>query len=200
MNTFLSKTTLAAVLALAALTLGGCATTASTGDAAPSTASPTPTAVEPPSVPLAEATLLDAEDGTAVTALAIVTDFPSPEGFPAGVHPVLVKVRMEPGAKFDGTVFPSVVSITPRDVNLEMMGLGGSNPEALTGPMSAAGYKPLGGVERGETATAWIGAWMAVDVTEFDLVYDRPEGKTFGGDGDSEIIPASRQIAQLILQ
>lgn len=199
MNTSLSKTSLIAVLALSALTLGGCATP-TTGDAVSATASSTPTAAEPPSTPVAETTLVDAEDGTKVTPLAIVTDFPSPEGFPAGVHPILVKVRMEPGDRFDGTVFPSVVSITPRDVNLEMMGLGLSNPDALTGPMSAAGYKPLGGVERGETATAWIGAWTGVDVTEFDLVYERPEGKTFGGEGDSEVIPASRDIAQIILQ
>jgi hypothetical protein len=200
MNTSLSKTTLVAALALAALSLGGCATSTADDSAGQTTASPAPTATEPPSTPLAETTLVDAEDGTEVTPLAIVTDFPSPEGFPDGVHPILVKVRMEPGDKFDGTVFPTVVSITPRDVNLDMMMLGGSNPETLTGAMAAAGYTPLGGVERGETATAWIGAWTATDVTEFDLVYDRPEGKTFGTESESVAVPASRSIVPLTLE
>lgn len=200
MENSLARPMLAAALVLSTLLFTGCATGATTGaDETPTaTATSTPTVSEPPSTPVVEKTLTDPEDGTTVTPLAIVTDFPKPAGITEGVHPVLVKVRLEAGDEFDGEVFPYVVSITPRDADLTLVGLGLSNPEGLTPAMKAAGYTPLASVLRGETSTAWIGAWMTDGDTEYDLVYDRAEGQAYLNGTKGEIIPASRLITPLI--
>ncbi|HXH36152.1 MAG TPA: hypothetical protein VNJ54_17370 [Plantibacter sp.] len=85
-------------------------------------------------------------------------------------------------------------------MNLDYVTLGMGNPEVLTTPMSAAGYSPLQAVPAGETATGWIGAWVRDEVTEFDLVYDRREGKVIGGSNNGEVVPPSRAIAKLIVE
>lgn len=192
------RTALVALVAASALALGGCSASGGVGETPVASASPT--ASQPPSTPLVKQTLADDVDGTKVTALAIVTDFPAPEGSTAGLRPILVQVRLEAGDEYGGSVHPSVVSITPRDVNLDAVTLGMGNPEVLTTPMSAAGYSPLQAVPAGETATGWIGAWVREEVTEFDLVYDRREGKVIGGSKNGEVVPASRSIAKLIVE
>lgn len=191
------RSTLAAALTVAALALTGCST-GSSSDADSSSASPTPSVSQPPSTPVDEQTLTDDVDGTTVTALAIVTDFPAPAGSTAGIRPILVQVRVDAGDTYGGSVFPSRVSITPRAVNLDYMTLGLGNPDELTAPMSAAGYPPLQATPAGDSSTGWIGAWMNDDATEFDLVYDRPEGKVIGGSKNGEVVPPSRDIIPLI--
>ena len=200
MTTTFSRTTLVAAVALAALTLGGCAPSTADGTTETPAASAAPTASEPPSTPVVQTTLRDEVEGTTVTPLAMVTDFPSPEGSTAGVHPVLVKVRVEASDEFDTSVFPSVVSITPRDANLDYITLGMSNPDVLTSAMNAAGYPALSAVPGGETSTAWIGAWVNDGGTEFDLVYDRREATVFGGSRDGEKLAPSQAIAQLVAE
>lgn len=202
MITSLSWPRRAAVLALCALTLGGCAggTAETTAASSSPAASSAPAVSEPPSTPVVEHTLRDTVDGTAVTPLAIVTDFPIPADATPGVRPVLVKVRLEAGDKYASSVFPSVVSITPRDANLDYIRLGMSNPDTLTPAMAAAGYTPLQPTQAGTTSTAWIGAWMRDDGTEFDLVYDRPEGAIFGGSRNGEKVEGSRDITPLVVE
>jgi hypothetical protein len=191
-----TRTTLAAILATTALALGGCASS-SVGTESPS-ASSTPTVSEPPSAPVIETTLVDEIDGTKVTPLAIVTDFPSPDESKTGLHPVLIKVKLEAGDVYGGSVHPSVASITRRDGNLDYISLGMGNPKDLATAMSAAGYAPLQAVPAGKTQTGWIGAWLSDDVTEYDLVYNRNEGKVIGGSKNGETVPASRSITPLI--
>lgn len=188
-----------ALLMLGVLTLSGCATTGLNGTAETPSSSPTPSTPEPPSTPVAETELRDEVDGTTVTPLAIVTELPGAEPPSDGLHAVLVKVRLQASDEFSSQVFPSVVSITRRDADFDLVTLGLSNPETLTPAMSAAGYSPLTAVGPGETVTAWIGAWMNGDVTEFDLVYDRGESTVVGGDRDGETLPAVRHVAPLVL-
>jgi hypothetical protein len=196
-----NRSLLAAVLAVSTFALAGCASSTTAPEtSATSAESPTPTTSEPPSEPVVETTLRDDEDGTAVTPLAIVTDFTVADGPTSGVVPVLVKVRVEAGDVFDSQVFPSSVSITRRDADLDYVSLGMSNPDDLAAAMSAAGYSPLSTVPSGETVTAWIGAWVDPDVTEFDLVYNRAEGTIIGGTSAGEKVPASRSITPLTLQ
>jgi len=198
MRIALTRTTLAAALAVAALTLGGCSSAGGADAGADASPSATPSVSQPPSTPVQEQTLTDPVDGTTVTALAIFTDLPSPEGSTAGVRPILVQVRLDAGEEYGGSVFPSRVSITPRDVNLDYMTLGLGNPDVLTTPMSAAGYTPLQATPAGESSTGWIGAWMSDDVIEFDLVYDRPEGKVIGGAKNGDVVAPARDIVKLI--
>jgi hypothetical protein len=183
---------------LSALVVSGCS---DGGPRSPSAAADRPTASPtrpaPPSTPVVEKTLRDTVDGTTVTPLAIVTDFPEPADTPPGVKPVLVEVRLHAGSAFSGEVFPSVVSITRHDADLDLVSLGLSNPDALVPAMAAKGYAPLQAVRRGQTSTAWIGAWMNEDVSEYDLVYDRREGKVIGGADNGEEIAASRSITPL---
>ncbi len=192
-----ARAAVGAVIALSVLTLVGCAAPASDGARAPESPSPTATVSEPPSTPVTETALSDEVDGTVVTPLAIVTDLPAAEPPAEGLRAVLVKVRLEAGDAYDGQVFPSVVSITRRDADLDYVTLGLSNPDTLVSPMSAAGYPPLTAVSPGETATAWIGAWLDDELTEFDLVYDRREGTIIGGPDNGEKVPAVRHIVPL---
>ncbi|MGK9147868.1 hypothetical protein KXS11_09615 [Plantibacter flavus] len=192
-----TRTSLAAVLAISALALGGCASVSTGAGAASPSASSTPTVSEPPSTPVVETTLEDEIDGTRVTPLAIVTDFPAPEGSTAGLHPVLIKVELEAGDVYGGSVHPSVASITRRDGNLDYITLGMGNPKELVTAMTAAGYTPLQAVPAGESQTGWIGAWLSDDVSEYDLVYNRNEGKVIGGSKNGETVAASRSITPL---
>jgi len=193
------RTTLAVALTVAALALTGCST-GSSSDADRASASPTPSVSQPPSTPLQEHTLTDDVDGTKVTALAIVDDFPAPAGTTDGLRPMLVQVRLDAGDEYGGSVFPYRVSVTTRAVNLDYVTLGLGTPEELKAPMAAAGYSLLQATPAGETATGWIGAWVRTDETEFDLVYDRPEGKVIGGSKSGEVVPPSRDIVPLIPQ
>ncbi|WP_285037518.1 MULTISPECIES: hypothetical protein [unclassified Plantibacter] len=192
------RTTLAAALAVTALALGGCSAGAPSAEDRPVSASATPSVSQPPSTPLQERTLTDEVDGTTVTALAIVDDFPVPEGTSSGLRPLLVQVRLEAGDEYGGSVFPYRVSVTTRAVNLDAVTLGLGTPEELKKPMSTAGYTQLQATPAGETATGWIGAWVRTDETEFDLVYDRREGKVIGGSKSGEVVPPSRDIIPLI--
>lgn len=198
MRSHSAGTLLVPVIAVtAALALGGCSTSPGGAGAGPASVSATPTVSEPPSTPVVETTLVDEIDGTKVTPLAIVTDFPAPEGSGAGNHPVLIKVRLEAGDVYGGSVHPSVASITRRNGNLDYISLGLGNPKELVTAMSAAGYTPLQAVPAGSTQTGWIGAWLSADVTEYDLVYNRNEGKVIGGSRNGETVPASRSITPL---
>lgn len=185
------------IVVLSALALGGCASSPGGAGAGSPTASSTPTVSEPPSTPVVETTLSDDIDGTKVTPLAIVTDFPAPAGSTAGIHPVLIKVKLEAGDVYGGSVHPSVASITRRNGNLDYITLGLGNPKDLVTAMSAAGYTPLQAVPAGKTQTGWIGAWLSDEVTEYDLVYNRNEGKVIGGSKNGETVPASRSITPL---
>lgn len=191
------RSTLAAALTVAALALTGCST-GSSSDADRSSASPTSSVSQPPSTPVQEDTLTDEVDGTTATALAIVTDFPAPEGTSDGLRPILVQVRVEAGDEYSGSVYAHRISITRRAVDLDYVTLGLGTPEELKAPMAEAGYSLLQATPAGETATGWIGAWVRAEETEFDLVYDRPEGKVIGGSKSGEVVPPSRDIIPLI--
>lgn len=191
------RISLAGIVAISALVLGGCASSSTGAGAESPSASSTPTASEPPSNPVVETILEDKVDGTKITPLAIVTDFPSPDTSKTGVHPVLIRVKLEAGDVYGGSVHPSVASITRRDGNLDYISLGLGNPKDLVTAMSAAGYAPLQAVPAGKTQTGWIGAWLSDDVTEYDLVYNRNEGKVIGGSKNGETVPASRSITPL---
>jgi hypothetical protein len=192
-----TKSTLAAAIAISALALGGCASPPTSAGGSTPSSTATPTVSEPPSTPLVETTLADEIDGTKVTPLAIVIDFPSPKGSTNGLHPVLVKVRLEAGDIYGGSVDPSVASITRRDGNLDYISLGLGNPKELVTAMTAAGYTPLQATPAGETQTGWIGAWLSDDVTQYDLVYNRNEGKVLGGSKHGETVAASQSITPL---
>lgn len=197
MRTAPTRTKLAVILAIAALAVGGCSSSLTGAGAETPSASSTPTVSEPPSTPVVETTLVDEIDGTKVTPLAMVTDFPAPAGSTAGLRPVLIKVKLEAGDVYGGSVHPSVASITRRDGNLDYITLGLGNPKELVTAMTAAGYTPLQAVPAGKTQVGWIGAWLSDDVTEYDLVYNRNEGKVIGGSKNGETVPASRSITQL---
>jgi hypothetical protein len=195
-----TKPTFAAAIAVTALALGGCASPSPSAGGSTPPLTALPTVSEPPSTPLVKTTLADEIDGTKITPLALVTDFPAPEGSTKGLHPVLVKVRLEAGNIYGGSVDPSVASITRRDGNLDYISLGLGNPKELVTAMTAVGYTPLQAVPAGKTQTGWIGAWLSDDVTQYDLVYNRNEGKVLGGSKHGETVPASQSITPLNAQ
>ncbi|PPG33090.1 hypothetical protein [Pseudoclavibacter sp. RFBB5] len=194
-----ARLALVSALVAAALTLSGCTGTGTSGGSTPEAASPTPTIAEPPSTPIVEQTITDELTGTSVTTLAMVTDFESAANASVsdGLQAVLVKVRFTAGDEYGGAERPTLVSITDRDVNLDYVSLGLTNPETLAPAMTAAGYTPINSVQPGETVTGWVGAWLRDDYTQFDLVYDRGESTVFGGDQSGEKIPPFQQIVPL---
>jgi len=199
MNRTVAWGTLGVALLLSLPSLSGCATQPVSGTKESVAAQSTFVDPKLPSAPVVEQTLHDSVDGTTVTPLAIVTDFPTAEVPTPGLRAVLVQVRLEAGDEFSGWVRPSVVSITRHDANLDYVILGMGNPDNLTPAMAAAGYTPLQIVPSGSSSTAWIGAWMQDDVSEFDLVYDRPAGTIVGGARNGERVEGSRAIAALVV-
>ncbi len=182
------RSALAATLAAMAILASGCSPQSTVAEGA----AEAPTIYQPPSTPVAEATLRDPTTGTTVTALAIVPDFTDAEAPAEGIKTVLVKVRVTASSTFRTEAAASFLFITARDQHRY---LGVTNPDPVKESMKDAGYTLVTNLEPGETATGWIGAWQWSKTTQFDLVYNRAAGKIYG---TNRIAPAARDVAQLI--